>query len=1309
MLRGIFKSVLGESRTDCNSLHPLIAASSPSSSSSSSSTRQYSYDVFPSFCGQDVRRSFLSHFLEGLKTNGVNTFVDDGIMMSGSINSELVRAIRESRIAVVILSKNYASSSWCLHELQLIMDCRASLGQTVMTIFYDVEPSDVRKQTGDFGKAFEETCNGSTEEEKKTWRQALTQVALIAGEHVTSWASEAQMISKIVKDVSNELPSTDFDRLVGVEAHVAKLKSMIRLDSDEVKMVGIWGPAGIGKTTIAKALYNQVSSNFQLKFYKEIFKGKYEVHSLERYDSQNRLKKELLSGILDHRDMNIPDLGEAEERLKHQRVLLILDDVFLHDLKGLRDVIHGLRYGSKVIVTSEDIDTLRECGIHQNQTYRVAFPSSEEALQIISYSAFGQRFPPRSYLEHADEVAKLVSPFPLGLRVIGSSLRGKSKDEWITALAKLKTCHGDKDVETAIRFAYEGLSDKQKTLLYLLTDSISSGENVNNAIFSLSQSDWDAEKGIQTLADIAFISISGEGRILMHYLKAKVLIFLLLLFVESMAGTDTTAGSSRHEKRKEARLQKNQKKHESWLQRQKLQKEKRVSASSSVQTKTDDVIKSETYKEAQHVKSVSPGGNKVDKKSFTQKKSEHRVKPKEKKMQRGHKTKDLNKPRKKTKFEEYLEMETQSASLSREQDAELERKLAKKLKVKNGKLRGVDDGMNDLFEGLPSVLDSMESELGDSRKKKGKRKRSEEKQDYEEDFELGESDFSDEDSDEEPKRKRDRKHRKKKKSLDEEVETHPMEITDDGESETVEYDEKVESPLQKPNPESSVKYVAPHLRSQARSESEEQAKLRTRVKGLLNKMAESNVESITAELSTLYRSVARSVSSQIFCEEVLATYARGNEQYGVFAAFIAGMACQVGMDFSAQLIASLAKSFEDEYQKEDSLSLNGITLLLSYLCLLGVCSSDLIYDFLMTLANRLTEVDACTILIVLDSCGMKIRSDDPVAMKTFIVSIQNKTNEIKTSPDCKTDINKFTMEKMLETIAAIKNNKLRAKEDSVQNTRVKKWLQKLRVEEVLLRGLTWSKLLDTEKKGQWWLSGDLVVKTNHAEDVAQTMDAEVVEAQKMLKLADAQRMNTDSRKAIFCVIMSSEDYIDAFEKLLRLDLPGKQDREIMRVLVECCLQEKVFNKYYTVLALKLCEHDKNHKFTLQYCIWDHFKELETMSLQRSMHLAKFVAEMIVSFNLSLAVLKCVDLANPVQLTPKRIMHFRMLFEAIFEHTEKLVWNLFTRIAVNPDYEALRDGIKFFMKEYVVKANKTIYGKFRKAKEALNNSDGSLLM
>lgn len=98
----------------------------------------------------------------------------------------------------------------------------------------------------------------------------------------------------------------------------------------------------------------------------------------------------------------------------------------------------------------------------------------------------------------------------------------------------------------------------------------------------------------------------------------------------------------------------------------------------------------------------------------------------------------------------------------------------------------------------------------------------------------------------------------------------------------------------------------------------------------------------------------------------------------------------------------------------------------------------------------------------------------------------------------------------------------------------------LRVEDVLIRGIKWSKLLDPNKKGQWWLSGDIASVTDNVAEVASTIDKEAIEARKMLELASAQSMNTDARRAIFCVIMSSEDYIDAFEKLLRLDLPGKQ-------------------------------------------------------------------------------------------------------------------------------------------------------------------------
>lgn len=101
-------------------------------------------------------------------------------------------------------------------------------------------------------------------------------------------------------------------------------------------------------------------------------------------------------------------------------------------------------------------------------------------------------------------------------------------------------------------------------------------------------------------------------------------------------------------------------------------------------------------------------------------------------------------------------------------------------------------------------------------------------------------------------------------------------------------------------------------------------------------------------------------------------------------------------------------------------------------------------------------------------------------------------------------------------------------------------LLQLRVDDILIRGIKWSKLLDPDKKGQWWLSGDVSSIADNIEDVALKIDKGVSEAQKLLQLAAAQRMNTDSRRAIFCVIMTAEDYEDAFVKLLSLDLPGKQ-------------------------------------------------------------------------------------------------------------------------------------------------------------------------
>ena len=115
-----------------------------------------------------------------------------------------------------------------------------------------------------------------------------------------------------------------------------------------------------------------------------------------------------------------------------------------------------------------------------------------------------------------------------------------------------------------------------------------------------------------------------------------------------------------------------------------------------------------------------------------------------------------------------------------------------------------------------------------------------------------------------------------------------------------------------------------------------------------------------------------------------------------------------------------------------------------------------------------------------------------------------------------------------------------------------------------------------------------------------------------------------------------------------------------------------------------------------------------MQLKRSMHLAKFVAEMVISFTLSLSVLKAVDFSDIMLMIPKRIKHFQILFEAIFEHPNSLVWNAFTRIGANPEFESLRSGIEFFINKYVVSSDKSLANKFKIAKKALANVEGVLI-
>ena len=96
---------------------------------------------------------------------------------------------------------------------------------------------------------------------------------------------------------------------------------------------------------------------------------------------------------------------------------------------------------------------------------------------------------------------------------------------------------------------------------------------------------------------------------------------------------------------------------------------------------------------------------------------------------------------------------------------------------------------------------------------------------------------------------------------------------------------------------------------------------------------------------------------------------------------------------------------------------------------------------------------------------------------------------------------------------------------------------------------------------------------------------------KLLELARKMRMNTDTRRRIFCLLMSSEDYLDCAEKLVKLGTKNQMEREVVFVVSDCCIQETAYNPYYGHIASKLSSLDRKYRLAMTFCIWDRLKQV----------------------------------------------------------------------------------------------------------------------
>eukprot|EP00253_Pinus_taeda_P032554 PITA_32554 len=499
---------------------------SSSTSTSHSGKNDYKFDIFINHRGPDVKKTFATDLYNCLCKHDLKVFLDAQELRVGeNLTPQIESAIRTSCVNIAIFSPNYAYSKWCLDELVLMVECMSKNKSTIIPVFYGVKPADLRwtqDGKGVYAEALyklqgKKTFDGQHRHDSKIigkWKNALSSVAEIIGFDGEKYNSMEQLredvVEGVLKNVKRRLYVSEYPK--GLEGKLKDFETTMSLQQEDgkVRVIGIVGLGGVGKTTLAKEFFNNQGSKYKrLCILEDI-----------RDNPLTTLQKYLLKDLT-QKDEEIRSINEGKGKLRRllpsSDCLIILDDV--DNIEQLEALLYpakdALKSSSLILVTSRNKDVLIRSQIPETSMYMLQGLDPEHSRELFCWYAFRKPHPAVGFDKEVEKFLGACLGLPLSIKVFGSLLCGiNDLNHWEAQFRKISNMLPG-DIQGRLRISYDGLDEEEKNI-FLDIACFFRGEKRDRVIRILNRTGWEGTLGLWKLENRCLVQVDSENRLRMH-------------------------------------------------------------------------------------------------------------------------------------------------------------------------------------------------------------------------------------------------------------------------------------------------------------------------------------------------------------------------------------------------------------------------------------------------------------------------------------------------------------------------------------------------------------------------------------------------------------------------------------------------------------------------------------------------------------------------------------------------------------------------------------------------------------------------